>query len=128
MKLRILDNSIRIRIQQKELDALQRDGLVEATTVVGPTTDQQFTYRLRNTPSASPLSASLQGATLTIDIAPEEIDRLVNTDQVGVESENELAAGKSLHILVEKDFKCLTPRPGEEDAFPHPGEKTGAVC
>lgn len=128
MKLRLLDNSIRIRIQQKELEALHLKGHIEAVTRIGPLTQQQFRYRLEKETLANPLTATLTDQTLTIGIAPEAVDSLVQTDQVGVSTEHEPEAPEKLYILVEKDFKCLTPRSGEEDAFPHPDEQPGHAC
>ena len=128
MKLRLLNNSIRIRFQQKELEALHREGIIESTTRLGPTDDQQFRYVLRKDIGAKPLDAALENNCLTIGIAPSAIDALINTDLVGVSTNHEPAAGEMLYILVEKDFKCLTPRAGEEDAFPHPDESAGHSC
>ncbi len=128
MKLRLLDNSIRIRIQQKELDSLHREGYIESVTNINPVNDQYFRYRLQIDVSAVQLVAKLENNTLTVGINPEAVETLVQTNQVGVSSENETIHAETLCILVEKDFKCLTPRSGEEDAFPHPDEKTGHTC
>jgi hypothetical protein len=48
-----------------------------------------------------------------------------NSDQVGIEHETLFGNGQSLRILVEKDFKCLTERSGEDesDHFPNPNMK-----
>jgi hypothetical protein len=44
------------------------------------------------------------------------------TDLIGLEHNMPLGNGAFLKILVEKDFQCLTPRPGEDegDNFPNP--------
>jgi hypothetical protein len=44
------------------------------------------------------------------------------TDLVGIEAEQTVGGGNSLQILIEKDFKCLEPRDGGDDAdtFDHP--------
>ena len=44
-----------------------------------------------------------------------------STAQVSLTGEQALPEG-ILKILMEKDFQCLEPRPGEDDAglFPHP--------
>lgn len=128
MKLRLLDNSIRIRIQQKELASLHREGYIESVTSIDPVNDQHFRYRLQIDGSAVQLVAMLENNTLTVGINPEAVETLLHTDQVGVSSENETNHAATLCILVEKDFKCLTPRPGEEDAFPHPEEESGHSC
>ncbi|MEZ4932033.1 MAG: hypothetical protein R2788_07940 [Saprospiraceae bacterium] len=45
------------------------------------------------------------------------------SDEVGLEDDMPLGDGNALHILVEKDFKCLTERSEDEsDLFPNPNE------
>ncbi|WP_181197113.1 DUF7009 family protein [Enhygromyxa salina] len=46
-------------------------------------------------------------------------------DEVGIEAEQ-----GALRLLIEKDFRYLSPREGEDDddAFPHPGAESGASC
>jgi len=46
------------------------------------------------------------------------------TDLVGLEHQIQLKGEEKLAILIEKDFKCLQERPGEdeEDMFPNPDE------
>ena len=53
----------------------------------------------------------------------------LETEQVGMQAEQRLDNGETLKILIEKDFKCLTIREGEDesDAFPHPQEGS-VVC
>ena len=53
----------------------------------------------------------------------------VTTEQVSIQGEQILDDGEKLSILVEKDFACLAPRPGEDesDMFTHP-DVDSAVC
>ena len=120
MKIRLLDDSIRIRIQQKELDTLHRTGSVEADTTFGPA--QQLVCSLRTEDIPTPLRAEFVQSSIHIEISNASVDKLFSTDLVGVSFEQPAGAGNVLRILLEKDFKCLTPRPGEEDAFPNPNE------
>ncbi len=45
-----------------------------------------------------------------------------NSDEVGMSTQQALADGQSLSILIEKDFHCFTDRPGgdESDVFLNP--------
>jgi hypothetical protein len=38
------------------------------------------------------------------------------SEQVSIEGEQTLDDGEKLSILVEKDFACLAPRPGEDES------------
>ena len=46
-----------------------------------------------------------------------------DSDQVGLEAEHQ-----GIAILVEKDFKCLTPRKNEDDGDAFPNPKTACDC
>ena len=50
-----------------------------------------------------------------------------STEQVAIAGEQRLDDGALLTLLVEKDFACLAPRPGEDesDMFPHPEADAG---
>jgi hypothetical protein len=52
----------------------------------------------------------------------EVVRNWASTEKAGFETQQEIGNGKSLRILVEKDFACLERRDGEDesDAFPHP--------
>ncbi|MBS2018889.1 MAG: hypothetical protein JST00_38835 [Deltaproteobacteria bacterium] len=66
--------------------------------------------------------AELEGSTIRV-IAPHGVvDAWAKSDQVGFEAEQATGDGQVLRILVEKDWNCLTSRPGEEDVdtFPNP--------
>ncbi len=47
-----------------------------------------------------------------------------NSSEISLRASSPLPDGNELTILVEKDFKCLTDRPHEDesDLFPHPKE------
>ena len=47
---------------------------------------------------------------------------LASTNQVGIEHVQLIAKGVTLKIVLEKDFQCFNPRPGENesDNFPNP--------
>jgi hypothetical protein len=126
MKLRIRENTIRLRLTQSEVLAVADRGAVEGSTDFGPAT---FVYALRaDLPPGAPLLASLethdeQGRTKVIMVirAASDVVRAWarSDDEVGFEG-----SVRSLQVLVEKDFACLKPRRGgageDDDAFPNP--------
>jgi hypothetical protein len=120
MKLRLLNGSIRIRIQQKELSRLHESGRVDSYTRFGPF--HRLDYAILVSDMAAPLRAEYTGSSIDIHVSRDSVNLLVETDRVGVTFDQPIEPGETLHILFEKDFKCLTPRPDEEDAFPHPDE------
>src|SRR5690349_11012998 len=125
MKLRIRGDSIRLRVTQAEVRGLGDGGRVEdaLSFAVGG----RFAYALVVVPDgpaplAAVLTTSPEGARVEVRIARAAADRWTSSDEVGVEGAQALDDGRSLRILVEKDFACLKVRPGEDDAdaFPHP--------
>lgn len=117
MKLRIRGNSIRLRLTQNEVDTINKIGLVEEKTHFP--NGQIFTYSLSVAENLNEVSAEFSDGKLQISLPKEIAENWANSSDVGISSEIE-----SLKIIVEKDFKCLTPRAGDDDAdtFPHPKE------
>src|SRR5687767_12406856 len=119
MKLRIRGDSIRLRLTQGEVAALAENGLVEESTAFGPGTEQRFGYAIGF--GGSTLGAELSNGQLRV-LVPADVARAwVSGDAVGLESVQDAGDGRTLRILVEKDFACLTKRPDEDDtdAFPN---------
>ena len=85
----------------------------------GPETS--LTYEIRRGDAAT-VGAVLEGSTIRVLVPRATIDAWAGSDQVGFAAEQPSGGGQSLRILVEKDWTCLTARPGEEDVdtFPNP--------
>jgi hypothetical protein len=124
MKLRILGNSIRIRVTRSELVEFDLDGEVRETVDFGGGT--RFIYALVRGDYDGQPSADYGDHTLSVRLPATTVDEWVNSNQVSIRATQRLDDGGTLQLLVEKDFACLEPRPGEDesDMFPHP-EKWG---
>lgn len=120
MKLRVRGNSLRLRLTRTEVERLG-DGAapVEERVRFGPSTS--LIYSIERGDVSAP-RAELADSTIRV-IAPHGVvDAWAKSDQVGFESEQSTGDGQVLRILIEKDWNCLTSRPGEEDVdtFPNP--------
>jgi hypothetical protein len=122
MKLRILDDSLRLRLSQGELQQLRTRGRVEAAIHFGPGPAQRLVYALVVDPEAQRMSATLTDREIVIHLPKAAADAWAGGDEVGLRGEQSLGSDRRLALLVEKDFKCLVPRPGEEgyDGLPNP--------
>ncbi len=127
MKLRIQGNSLRIRIKQQELNDLHEKGRVVETVVMGMAPDAQLDYVLEAA-ELEELAVDCTGWQILVRVPEPIISELVNTDRVGISGEIAVREGQTLSVLVEKDFKCLTPRVEDKDAFPHPEANIGHQC
>lgn len=116
MKLRIRGNSIRLRLTQGEVDNIKTTGLVEEKTEFP--NGEDFIYKI-SVAQTENLSASFSDGKMEILISEQIAQNWANSDEVGIYGDDE-----KIQIAIEKDFKCLTPRQGDDDAdtFPHPKE------
>ena len=120
MKLRIRDNSIRLRLTQSEVDLARKDGVVRGRVLFAGS--DNFDYVLESSPAAVAPEAQISDNVLTVRIPESEIIRWSSSDEVSIAADQLLDGGGHLSILVEKDFACLAPREGEDEAdmYPHP--------
>ncbi len=117
MKLRIRENSIRLRLTKSEVAEFGEKGLIENKTEFG---ESVFIYALKSSDSAQSLQVSFENGRIEIIVPKAITENWTNTQEVGISGETE-----TLKILIEKDFACLTVRESEDesDAFPNPTEK-----
>jgi hypothetical protein len=122
MKLRVLDNSLRLRLTRTEVDAALTDGLVQGR-VAFPGSNS-FRYMLESSPAVVKPEAHISNNVLTVSVPESDVRAWATSEQVSITSEQPLGDGAYLRILVEKDFACLAPRDDEDesDMFPHPRE------
>lgn len=121
MKLRMRSNSIRLRLTQSDVAAFEAGGAVEEIIEFGLIAGKRFTYRLEQA-AVENVCADFADGKITVSVPLEEARNWVQTNQIGIKAEPEIGNGKTLKILIEKDFACLDVREGEDesDAFPHP--------
>jgi hypothetical protein len=119
VKLRIRDNSVRLRLTRAEVDTIKREGLVTAHTEFPG--GRQFRYELESSPASVSAESFFSDNVLTVRLPETTVLGWATTEQVSIHGEQALN-GDTLKILVEKDFACLAPREGEDesDMFPHP--------
>jgi hypothetical protein len=122
MKLRMHRNSVRLRLNQAEVAQFSKTGYVEETVELAPGTS--FSYVLESSSMIPVPQASYKNGELRVQIPTGQGMQWATGDSVGVSGEQALSPGKSLSILIEKDFQCLH---GDIDpkAYPNP---TDAGC
>ena len=120
MKLRIRDNSIRLRLSRPEVDLLRDQGLLRSSVAFPG--GSRFDYALESSPAIVAPTADFAGNGLLVGLPQSAVRGWADSDQVGIASEQATENDGVLKILVEKDFACLSPREDEDetDMFPHP--------
>jgi len=129
MKLRIRQNTIRLRLKRAEVDQIASGkSVIEETHFP----DSVLTYRL-DVSNDDKFSTSFSDGSLVIGVPVSEITQWAKTDQVSIVAEQALADSGTLSLLIEKDFSCLAPghhRPDDDDddTYPHPDADSGNGC
>ena len=116
MKLRIRGNSIRLRLTQSEVALLCNAGKVSES--VDFEAGGRLVYSLVTSDTEDKIRTTFANACLQVTIPISQARDWIESETIGVEEKNTLPT-----ILIEKDFACMTERPGEDerDMFPNPG-------
>src|SRR5260370_42040939 len=116
MKLRIHGNSLRLRLSRSEVERFSTTGDISETVEFEP--GNQFTYSFR---AGESLGAVHNADGIHIVVPHHEAQDWAHTDRVSIEGAQPLARGRTLEILIEKDFKGIhKSADANEDAYPNP--------
>ena len=99
---------------------MQREGRVSAVTAFPG--GARLEYALEASEDAASAAARFVDGRLVVSLPARAVQRWAGSEEVSIVGAEPLAGGGELRILVEKDFRCLTPREGEDESgmFPHP--------
>ena len=125
MKLRLRENSIRLRLLQTEVIQLRETGNVSERIVFGVNPAETLIYSLRVSGEAEKIHAQMTANRIEIFLPLETAENWADTTEVGLYEMQNIGDLGELKITVEKDFVCVE-RPLDEDnkdAFPHPKMK-----
>jgi len=125
MKLRLLDNSIRLRLSRSDVAAADKQGIAQGQTRFPH--GGVFRYVLEALPNGSDTSAAYADDCMVVKLPAAEISSWANDDAaISLRCEVQLPDGERLKLLVEKDYTCLTHRHDEDqsDLFPNPEDAT----
>lgn len=122
MKLRIKGDSLRLRLTQGEVAQLGETGAVEDRVRFGA--GAALIYRLKRDSAAADLRATFANGTVEIRLPEKAALAWCESDEVTLSGEQPAASDAQLRIVVEKDWRCLTAREGEDesDHFENPNQ------
>jgi hypothetical protein len=128
MKLRIRGDSLRFRLAQGEVSRLLAREKVSESVHFSASAACLLTYSLEACERATEVSAQFESGELLVHVPALLAESWGNTDQVGIEHTQRTTEGRTLRIVIEKDFRCLQSRPEEDesDNFAHPQQT--AAC
>ncbi len=121
MKIRIKDNSIRLRLTKTEVDDFGKLGFLENRTefLNGPA----FYYCLQKKKDITDLEASFAGGRISVFVPEKMTEEWTTTDIIGFDTKMKTGEDKELFILIEKDFVCLDHTfEDQSDNYPNPNK------
>ena len=113
MKLRIEDDTLRLRLSEDEVQEFARTGRVVSTVHFGAGAEQQLSYAIER--GSEPAETMIGAEPVQVHYSPGAITVLVpfalakswtETSQGGFSHDVPLAENQRLRILVEKDLEC----------------------
>ncbi len=114
MKLRIQDDSLRLRLVETEVNQLLKEGRVTSSIRF---VEGALTYSLEASGSADRVHASLDASGIRVTIPAHIVKTWAETSQVSIEGPLQPPP----RVLVEKDFQCLHKPPDDTPgAYPNP--------
>ena len=115
MKLRFRENSLRLRVNRREVDALT-SGIALAEQLHFPENSISYVLELSKEPSPQ---ASFREGTIRVSAPRDLVHQWAENESIGMYFELP-ANGATLKIAIEKDLECIDGPPEERDpeAFP----------
>jgi len=126
MKIRIYDDSVRLRLDRSEVETIGRGEQVTCCTRFPD--GAEFRYQL-STGAVAAVTAGFDHGCIAVTLPVKAAERWVTDDsEVSIRGNAEHDAG-SLTLLIEKDFECLEPRAGEDQSnrFRNPKALAGSA-
>lgn len=109
MKLRLEENSLRLRLSEDEVRHFAATGQVAYTIVFGPAPGQTLRYSLERLPQgdlATAVQVRYEAGALSIEVPEGMARNWTDTENIGFKAQVLVAEGQELRILVEKDLDC----------------------
>jgi hypothetical protein len=118
MKLRIQGNSLRLRLSRSEVMQFNDKLIISDTIDFGAS---KLTYLLSVSQDVNAVRAKYDSDIIEVQVPSVLAFHWAGTDSVSISAEQMLHSGKTLQLLIEKDFKCVhNPAEANDDAYPNP--------
>lgn len=125
MKVRIEENSLRLRLKQREVEEFLTNGRVSTRTRFGLHSNSFLQFTLLKDSSITIVQAIFEANEVSVMVPELQADKWAQSEEEGFAAEMPLSESEQLHILVEKDFRCLhkdSDKQENADTFPNPLE------
>ncbi|QKG53202.1 DUF7009 family protein [Hymenobacter sp. BRD67] len=109
MKLRLEENSLRLRLSDAEVQEFAQAGRVAYTIVFGAGPGQALVYALEALPASAEAKAvgvRYEAGNLVVEVPAAEALAWTSTEKNGFSAQVRVAENRELRIMVEKDLDC----------------------
>lgn len=122
MKIRLFGDSIRVRLNQAEVESLAAGGAVE---MVIPFPGEAFACTVQ--PSGSSIEVRHAGGRLSILVPLAQTKAWAASTEEGMYADQHAGAGATVRVLIEKDYRCVhrPDAPDNAGTFPNPLASSG---
>jgi hypothetical protein len=126
MKMRIQGNAIRFRLNRKEVAELAVAGRILEFVEFAAAGDQRLVYAIEVDAELYAVVADYHEGKITVRLPQAQAREWLETERIGLDGEQALASGRTLRILIEKDFQCLHTGNGrtedeiDREGYPNP--------
>ncbi len=107
MKLRLEENSLRLRLSEAEVRQFASAGRVAYTIAFGPDPSQTLSYAVERLPEdslAPAVQVRYEAGSLAVEVPARIAYQWTDTENIGFRAEVLVAEGRQLRIVVEKDL------------------------
>ena len=104
MKLRFVQNSLRLRLRKSEVKKLQQTSQIDESVTFGP--GQTLVYQLQSLNTTNQPEISYTDGNIVVQLPKPLVTQWANSDQVSIEYHLSVDKTDQLHLLIEKDFPC----------------------
>jgi hypothetical protein len=108
MKLRLEDNTVRLRLSSEEVATFQQQGRLETVVPLGPSVSDRLVYAIQRDETASDaaLNISYTAGRVVVRLPSQVADDWTASEEVSLRGTIPVADNQVVHILVEKDLGC----------------------
>jgi hypothetical protein len=113
MKLRLMGNTVRLRMSQSEVETLTETGIVEESADFVP---NPLVYMIHASKDRGQIEVSFLNGWITISVPEKATKEWAAGSEVGMKG-----SFRGVSVLIEKDWSCLHGDESEDqDRFPRP--------
>lgn len=122
MKIRIQNNSLRLRLSKSDMAKLDESGIIISRSHISETTILKFELCVS---ASDNYDVRFQDNSTVIEIPKSQKEYLLVENNVGFNFTFDNGQNDGLYILIEKDFQCLIPRDTDvaSNLYPNPLSK-----